>query len=170
MEMTIVITLLALFAALIIPNLASEKSGREARQFFVKARNLMLEAKTRALSDGITRTIRLDDTGGRLVVERVSAGDGLDEEQTTTEERALDLPDGVTGSAFRVEKDDSTSAEWDIRFFADGKARAGGVSFTSNDRVISLTVDKEGLVKQIDGPLPDATDETWDAGGFEQRV
>jgi prepilin-type N-terminal cleavage/methylation domain-containing protein len=52
LEMTVVVTLLALFAALIVPNVASEKAGREARQFFPKARNLMLEARGRSIVEG----------------------------------------------------------------------------------------------------------------------
>jgi hypothetical protein len=102
-------------------------------------------------------------------VERVGQETG-EEQAEASEERALDLPDGVTGSAFRIEKDESTSAEWDLRFYADGKAKAGGISFSNNGRIQSVTVDQNGRVEIIDGPLPDISDEKWDAGGFEQRV
>jgi prepilin-type N-terminal cleavage/methylation domain-containing protein len=164
-EMTVVITILVVFAAVIMPNLSSEQKSRTARQFFPKARNLMLEARSRSIGDGVTRSVRIDESGGRLVVERTDADTG-----DPVEDRSLALPEGVTSSAFRVEKEESNSSEWAVRFFADGKALGGGITFESNGRAISLIVDATGSITQIDGSLPDTSDETWDAGGYEQRV
>jgi prepilin-type N-terminal cleavage/methylation domain-containing protein len=164
-EMTVVITVLAVFAAAIMPNLLSEMKSREARAFFSKARNLMLEARSRSIGDGVTRSIRLDESGGRLVVERTDA-----ESEEPTEDRALPLPEGVTGSAFRVEKQESNSAEWTIQFFVDGRARGGAISFDSNGRIISLIIENSGLVRRLDGELPALEEESWDAGGYEQRI
>ncbi len=160
-----VITVLAIFAALIVPNLLNESRGREARQFFSKARNLMLEARSRSIGDQQTRTVRVDESGGRLIVERI--------DQTsleTVEDKTLDLPEGVAGSAYRMADLESNSAEWEVRFYADGKSSGGGVTFTTNSRPISIIVDKSGAIRQVDGELPDTQDESWDAGGYEQRV
>lgn len=163
--MTVVITVLAVLAAAIVPNLLSEQRSREARQFFARARNLMVEARSRSIGDGQTRSIRLDDSGGRLVVERIDQESG-----EATEDRGITLPDGVTGSAFRVLNEESTSAEWVVRFYADGKARGGAISFDTNGRIISLIVENTGQIRRVDDVLPATEDETWDAGGYEQRI
>lgn len=164
-EMTVVITILALMAAAILPNIVNEQKSREARQFFSKARNLMLDSRSRSISDGQTRSIKIDETSGRLIVETIDAETG-----DAVEGQAVALPDGVTGDAYRVESEESNSSEWAIRFYADGKARKGGISFNSNGRIISLVVDERGSVTQVDGPLPEVSDESWDAGGYEQRI
>ena len=164
-EMTVVITLLALLAAVIMPNLMNERRSREARQFFSKARNLMLETRSKSIGDQQTRTIRLDESAGQLLVERtdVETGESL-------QERTLDLPEGVTGSSFRMESEDSNAAEWSVSFYADGKSNGGGIAFDTNGRIISLSISTRGAVTRIDGELPDTTEDVWDAGGYEQRI
>lgn len=163
--MTVVITILALMAAAILPNIVNEQKSRKARQFFSKARNLMLDSRSRSISDGQTRAVKIDETGARLVVETTDAETG-----DANEGQTLALPDGVTGNAYRIEAEDSNSSEWSVKFYADGKARKGGISFSSNGRIISLVVDERGLVTQVDGPLPEVSEESWDAGGYEQRI
>lgn len=164
-ELTVVITVLAVFAAAIMPNLLKESQSRQARQFFSKARNLMLEARSNSIRDGITRSVRFDEGGDRLVVERADP-----ESDEPTEDGALALPEGITGDAYQMEKLESNSSEWNIRFYSDGKAREGGITFSSEGRLISIVVDVAGSIRQVDGPIPDAQDEVWDAGGYEQRV
>jgi type II secretory pathway pseudopilin PulG len=163
--MTVVVTLLVLLAAAIMPNLISEQNSRNARQFFAKARNLVQETRARSMGDGLTRTLRFDETSGRLVVERLDV-----ETAETTEERTLDLPEGVEGSAFVAHDETSNSAEWQVDFFADGKSTPGAVTFTSNGRPISLAIDDRGTVRQVDGELPDTSQDFWDAGGYEERI
>jgi prepilin-type N-terminal cleavage/methylation domain-containing protein len=164
-EMTIVITVLAILAAVIMPNLFSESRSRDARQFFSKARNLMLEARSRAIGDGVARSVRVDESGARLVVEKVDAESG-----DVTEEKTLAMPDGVTGSTYRMQKQESNSSEWYVRFYGDGRARGGAVSFDSAGRKYSIIVEDTGAVKRLDGDLPAVEEDTWDAGGYEQRV
>lgn len=159
------ITLLAIMAAIVMPNLVSESKSREARQFFSKARNLMMEARSRAVADGITRTVRIDETGGQLTMEQVNP-----EAEEQTQDRTLAMPEGVTANAYRIGKTDSNSSEWSISFYADGKAKGGAVTFDSNGRLYSLEVTDRGRVSVLEGALPAVEDESWDAGGFEQRI
>lgn len=163
--MTVVIAILVVLFAGIMPNLLNESKSREARQFFSKARNLMMDTRSRAVRDGQTRSVRIDESAGRLVVETTDPETG-----DVAEGEVLALPEGVTGNAYRVELQESNSAEWAIRFYGDGRARKGGISFSSNGRIISLSVDERGTVTQIDGPLPDTSEDSWDAGGYEQRI
>lgn len=163
--MTVVITLLAIFAAAIMPNLLAERSSRDARQFFSKARNLMLQARSRAIGDAQTRTIRIDESAGRLIVERTDVETG-----EAVEDRTLELPEGVTGSAYQIQAVESNAAEWSVPFYADGKAQPSGISFESNGRVISIAIDSRGGIQVIDGDLPDTSEDSWDAGGYEQRI
>ncbi len=163
--MTVVITILAVIAATIMPNVLSESKSREARQFFSKARNLMQEARARSIGDGQTRSIRLDETAGNLIIERADVESG-----EPVEDRTLRLPEGVTGSAYRVGKTESTSSEWTVKFFGDGKAAGGALALDSNGRVRSLVIEDSGMIRLLDGELPPVAEESWDAGGYEQRV
>lgn len=163
--MTVVITVLVLLAAAIMPSLVSEKNSREARQFFAKARNLIQETRARSMGDSQTRTLRFDDSEGKLVVDRLDIETG-----DSVTERELELPAGVEGSAFVVEGEASNSAEWQVGFFADGLSTEGGITLTNNGRPISIVIDDRGTVRQIDGELPDTSQDVWDAGGYEQRI
>lgn len=164
-ELTVVITILAMFAAAIMPNLVSERRSRAVRQFFPEARNLLMETRSRSIGDGQARTIRYEDGSGRLIVERTDVETG-----DTSEERGITLPEGVTGSAFRIERTDSTSGEWRIGFYADGKSEGGGIEFDADGRTVSLLIDPSGSVRIIQESLPDVSQEEWDAGGYEQRI
>ena len=160
-----VITILALFAAAIMPNVVQDKRSREIRQFFPAARNLMLTTRSRSIGDGITRTIRIDDSAHRVIVERTDATSG-----DVTEDRSLGIPSGVTTNAFRLEKDDSNAADWKIGFYADGRSEGGAVEFNADGKSISILIEPSGSVKVEDGKLPDISNQEWDAGGYEQRI
>lgn len=164
----VVITMLVLFAAAIMPNLVNQKRSREIRQFYAAARNLMSDARERARADGMTRKARYDDSSRRLIIERVSTD--ANSNSSDSEERGLDLPEGVTADAFRVEKDDSTSSEWSIGFYADGKSESGMIQFSSEGSSQTLEISRTGGVQVVQGTMPDISDDEWDAGGYEQRV
>ena len=102
------------------------------------------------------------------VIERVSTDANSD--SSDSEERGLDLPEGVTADAFRVEKDDSTSSEWSIGFYADGKSESGMIQFSSEGSSQTLEISRTGGVQVVQGTMPDISDDEWDAGGYEQRV
>jgi prepilin-type N-terminal cleavage/methylation domain-containing protein len=164
-EMTVVITILVLLVAAVMPNLTSEKRSREARQFFAHARNLVQETRSRSMGDDQTRVLRFDESGNRLVVDRLDLETG-----DSVEERALELPEGVEGSAYLIEEETSNAAEWQVAFYADGKSSKGGITLTNNGRPISIVIDEGGTVRQVDGELPDTSQDIWDAGGYEQRI
>lgn len=125
----------------------------------------MLEARSSSIRDGQTRSVRVDDSGNRLVIETTDSESG-----DSVAGRSLDMPEGMSASAYRLEQTESSSAEWAAKFYSDGRARKVGISFDSDGRVTTFMIDERGAVRQIDGPLPDEQDENWDAGGYEQRV
>jgi len=161
----VVITVLALFAAAIMPNIVREKHSREVRQFFPQMRNLLLATRSKAIGDGVTRTVRIDDGANRVIVERTDATTG-----DVTEDGSLSMPSGVTTNAFRLKKDDSNAADWKVGFYADGRSEGGGVEFKADGKSISLLIEPGGAVKLQDGELPDISNQEWDAGGYEQRI
>lgn len=164
-EMTIVITILLVFAAAIMPNLYSMKKSRETRQFFSKARDLLADARERSIADGVARHVRYEESGSRLIVERTNADSG---EQV--EDRTLSLPDGTTATAFRLEKNDSNSGEWSLGFYPDGHSEGGDIQFSADGEDLTLEVSSNGHVQILKGDMPDISQKEWDAGGYEQRI
>lgn len=160
-----VITLLAVFAGAIMPSIWRMNEGQNIRGFFSQARNVMQSARERAITSGVTRKIRYDDGQHKLVVETTDAETGQ-----TQEDRGVSLPEGVTAASFRIEKNDSNSSEWEMGFYPDGKSDGGAIQFTADGRDRTLVISPTGVVRLIDGAMPDVTQDEWDAGGFEQRV
>lgn len=160
-----VITILVLFAAVIMPNLKNQKHSQDVRQFFSATRNLMVDARERAVNDGQARLIKYDDSARKLTVETTDNQSG-----NTQTERELTLPEGVTADAFRLDKADSTSSEWVLGFYADGRSEGGAVQFSADGASQVVIVKDIGSVSVQKGTMPDISQDEWDAGGFEQRA
>lgn|GEM_PF-3055565 len=177
-----VIAVLALFAAVIMPNLKNQKHSQEVRQFFSAARNLMVEARERAIDDGRARKIQIDETAKKMTVEISDAATGANQPnlnpnqqqnqqvQAGQTERSIDIPDGITAESFRVGKDDSSSGEWALNFYADGHSEGGAIQFSANGADQTLIVQENGAVQVQKGDMPDISQDEWDAGGYTQRA
>jgi len=161
----VVITILAVFAAAVMPSLRGLSRSEEIRDFFAGARNIMQTAREKAIQDGVSRKVRYDEGQQKLVVEWTNKDTG-----STEEDKGLTLPSGVTADAFRLEKNDSNSSEWTMGFYPDGKSDGGAIQFTADGLAKTIIVTATGAVTLQAGSMPDATQDEWDAGGFEQRV
>ena len=165
LELIIVVTLIALFAIAIVPNVLNQQRSGQLRSFYSGARRIVSTARETAISQKTTVTLTYDDADGRLVLSRKEA----DSDQAT-ELAHLNVPGELQASGFRVGTADTNSGEWSIAFYSDGTSDGGGLSFDRGNGPRSLAITTTGYCKLVDGELPDTSTEKWEAGSYEQRL
>ena len=160
-EMSIVITLVALFASLIVPNLVGSRETQRERAFVSALKRLALDARTRAISDN--QTLHLTLSGDRFSVSQ----DG-DAKQRGAEILGLDLLASARVSRCQLNGQDASTADWDLRFYPDGTADQGGIEIEVGQNVYVLNVTAKGQ-GTVDDQLTDQSTVQWQAGTYETR-
>lgn len=160
-EMSIVITLIALFAAFILPNLVnSRQSGRE-RLFHDGLKRLADNARETAISHNVTLHLSLDQN-------RMTVRPEDDQQQKGDEIMGLDVVDGASATKFQANGQDMSDGDWDVRFFPDGTADEGGIEFTLGQETEALNITPRGATS-VDEKLTNPADIRWEAGTYETR-
>ena len=160
-EMTFVIALVALFASLTAPNLISMERSRREGESLEGLRRLPVQARERALHDGMTVHLILRDGTVALAQEDEQGEVG---DPTTS----LSLYDGYSVGRCQVEGSDSSPEEFDLRFFADGSADPGGFELVVGEQVSALNIAEDGS-GSFDEALADMSVARWQAGSYEER-
>ncbi len=160
-EMSIVISLVALFAALIVPNLVSSHKSAQERLFVDSMKRIANEARESAISQNLAMHLSLN--GDRLSVTKDTGNNQKGDELV-----GVDLIDEANATKFQVNGQEPTSGDWDLRFFPDGTADEGGVEVTIGQSVYALNVSPRGGVS-VDDQLTDASSIRWEAGTYETR-
>jgi type II secretory pathway pseudopilin PulG len=164
-EISMVIVVLALFAAMIMPNLAQQKESRERLQFRMELRRLIVSARERAITRASTQVVTYEDATGRF--QAASADEnGMPGEPFAS----ATLPDGVTADQFRMGDRDVGDSEWEIRFHSDGSSEGAGLQLGDGQIPYSVTVDLDGTTRAFADELPQAGTRRWEAGSYEQRM
>jgi prepilin-type N-terminal cleavage/methylation domain-containing protein len=164
-ELTVVITILVLFAVAVAPNVLNQQRSGETRAFYSAARRIVSTARETAISTKSPVFLTFDDSQRRLVL---SQDDAQTEQKSEIEH--VSLPDGINAGAFRVGGVDSNSSDWSIGFYPDGTADAGGLELELGDGQRSLMIAANGSATLSDGEMPDTTADRWPAGSYEQRL
>ena len=165
MEMLIVMAVLVIAAAAIMPSIVAAENSRKAKALEASIIRFPLEAKDEAVrSQGPVR-IRVESDS--LVMERVP----LDSSGTQQPESVKTLS---LGSNVQVEntQDAGTStsdASWSWTTYPDGSSDAGGIQFSIDSAEKSLVLPATGPPQWINGPLPDQTQQKWQAGQLATR-
>lgn len=173
-EMTVVVTILAMMAALIVPNLVAVRRGQQARELEAALLRLPTEARNEARRSGTAVTLRME--GETLVMERAPlTEDGIADPEADPESiRRVDLPEGVRLDAARQARENIDTASWSWVVYPDGSADAGGLEFAQGDgaenrRTLLLPAGPAEEARWQDGPLAEETEERWTAGELEAR-
>jgi prepilin-type N-terminal cleavage/methylation domain-containing protein len=166
LELTIVVTLIVLFAIAIAPSALSQQRSGAVRSFLQGVRRLASTARETAVSSKTTVTMTYDEAERRLVLSRQSEEDAEQETQLGR----LTLPDEVEASSFRASTNDGNASEWSVAFYSDGTSDGGGVAFDLGGGLRSLSIAESGFATLVDGELPDTSTEKWEAGTYEQRL
>jgi prepilin-type N-terminal cleavage/methylation domain-containing protein len=164
-EISVVIVLLALLAALIMPNLVAVKASRERNAFRSELRRLAVSAREDAILRSSIRVLRYEDGSNAFLTSTVSE-DGTPADSG----RSVALPEGVRVDSFRVGAREVAGGEWEMRFQIDGSTEGGGVELSDGAFVYSLRFAEDGTVRLLEEELPNLSDERWSAGSYEQRT
>jgi len=158
-EMLLVILVMTLIAGLVMPNLIMRKKSRDEWKFRQELRSLGKGAKSRATEIGRTVSLSFDKTQNQVQIIELDINGS--EKVTNT----LDMPTGLTPVRFVGNQDEQVGNSWRVPFSSDGNTTGGGIQFQSDDRTWSLVVSPtDETIKDLDGPLPDFSYDTWPAG------
>lgn len=164
-EMGAVILLIALFAAIVLPHMLQVERAAEARAFRSDLVNLVKEGRERAIADGRTSVLRMEDGGDALELVHLAN----EEESEDAVLRTLDLLADAEVTASRRNGEDTTDETFELRLYPDGRSDRGSVEFDDATSTFTLTVDAKGRAEIQDGATPEDADDRWEAGQIEIR-
>lgn len=166
-ELSVVVTLMAIFAAVVVPNLVRAQEGQQERAFFDSLRRIAIEGRTRAIDSRQTVTLRYDESTRRFELAQDAA------EEPGTQERARNMPSalcpaGVQVSLFRNGESNSNASDWEVVFYPDGRATPGGIEMEWASSTYALQIDARGTSTLVRGNL--TSESSWEAGELERRL
>jgi len=183
-EMTLVILIITLFAALIAPNIINEKTAEAKRESFGRVQDMFRLARVRAIQQDRTFAIAYDSGKSefRLVREPEPQTNNTGSNVASPTPRPLsqvqsvgdyeqietfDLPSGITATEFRSGLNDTDSGSWLLHFYPDGTADTGGVTLNQGQTPNAIQVDQYGMSTFMQGQnLQDPTQLNWPAGTY----
>lgn len=83
---------------------------------------------------------------------------------------ATALPDGASLGTIVLNDKSSSTSDFKLHFFPDGRSEGGGFEMQEGSATRSIGIDRSGIATQIDGSLPPIADSTWEAGTYAQRT
>jgi prepilin-type N-terminal cleavage/methylation domain-containing protein len=183
-EMTVVILVIALFAALVAPNVLTQKSAVARRAAFGKVLDLMRTARQRAIHEDTTYAVAWDSGKSEVRMVRQPLQDlaSTSGSVPSPDQRPLtniqsvsdyeqvdfyDLPTGIQPTVFRSGQSNSDGGSWLLRFYPDGTSDSGGLQLDDSGMPNSIAVDQYGIATYTkDQPLPDLSELSWPAGTY----
>lgn len=160
-EMGVVVTLVALTAAMVVPVLSRWQDSQARASFFVEFRDIFSNARETAILSKTAQTVTYD---GEAFATNFVDADGNDNYSGRVR-----LPNGFEASRFTLGGDEAPPTDWQLTFHPDGSAEPAGVEIQDAQNQWFLTVDKRGRTQFGQGSMPDPSSQTWDAGDHEIR-
>jgi Tfp pilus assembly protein FimT len=160
-ELGVVITVLILVAFAVWPSIFAMQRSREYRDFRLGVRRLATFARESAITRKEPVSLAYDDGARQLRV--VAEG----EQESVLE--TITAPESVTAGPYSQGGSDTNSADWRLRFFADGSSEGGAVQFQSGQDTFYIAAREAGEVRFGEGEMPNLGNEKWQAGTYEQR-
>ena len=166
-EMTVVITVLALMAALIMPNMVAIKRSQELRVLEAAVRRLPSEAREESRRRNAPVSLRVD--GQSLVMEQIATGE--DAGSDPKEIKRVTLSDDLRVEEARQGSETMDLASWKWTNYPDGSANAGSVTFQAGTATKTLRLPARGEAEWTTGAeaTPSPTEENWPAGDIEHH-
>ena len=166
-EMTVVITVLALMAALIVPNMVAIKRSREVRVLEAAVRRLPSEAREEARRTKGPIILRVE--GQAIVMESLPQGE--DAGNDPKELKRVALSDDLRLDNARQGADAIDVASWKWVAYPDGSAGAATLVFQEGRVTKSLRLFDKGEAQWIAGDDAGKTpiDDRWPVGDLEHR-
>ena len=161
-ELSVIIVLLALFAAIVAPNMLAIKRSRAQLDREAAILRLPQEARNEAQERRTPIALRLEEDALVMETEPAEGEDAQTIKQVSFTGMAVET------TQLNGESTDTSSWRWVA--YPDGSADTGGVEFSLNGSQKSLELPRFGDAKWLRGALPDVQQERWQAGELEQRV
>lgn len=157
-EMSAVIIVLALVAAIVTPRLAAVLEANKVREYRRNVINLMGQARENAIRTG--------------QVTSVSHNDGEFRMQSGTEDSAsvmqrVQAIDTVRAENFETDGSPAGDSDWQISFYPDGTCDGGGFELSEGGDTEAIRILKRnGQIYRTDGDLASTEDPEgrWNAG------
>ena len=168
-ELSVVIVLIALFAATILPKLNILRESQQAAAFRTDLVRFFRDAREKAISNQRTVEVRMNGQSWQMSQVATDTGDGDVTEEDSL--RSLSMPSGASMSEFRLNKEDVSADDFLIRCFPDGTVSDASMEMTQDEAIYVLRVNgATGRVSLRRGELADENEESWPAGELEKRV
>jgi Tfp pilus assembly protein FimT len=164
-ELSVVMLMMMLLAALVTPRFASFVRARELTGFRDGLTWMVGQARETAIGGGQSVDLQYDEGNNQMQI--VATNSGSDD---TAPLRVLKAPDGVTATRFQSDAGTNNSTAWSVRFYPDGTASAAGIEFTVGRETYSLVVGAYAGAETVDGDMPDLTTNDWEAGDYVHRT
>ena len=166
-EMSTIIVILAMISAIAIPSIGAVVKSQRIRGYFQDVERLTIEAHGIATQTGQTVSL-VSDGEGSFQIQRQSEESTAEDEVTALGQ--VTTVQGIEILTFRLDSEDVAGDEWQLRFYGDGTADAGGILFQEAGETWAFSVDaKSGRGRIERGELPDATLNQWEAGDYVRR-
>lgn len=165
-ELSVVILVLVLLAALVAPSMRSLVQSERYRESVRTLRDLGARASQAAIEQGATQVVSYDDGGDELLVGPLGE-DGVDPERAVP----VALPEGMEATQFVSGRHVVGPTDWRIQFYPDGTNDGGGLELLAGSEPMSLRFDPTSGRSRLErGSLPEPQTERWQAGEIEQRA
>ncbi len=179
-EMSVVVMVILIMAALIERNFSHVKEGLAQRAFTSSLRSEVIRARLTAIQDGKTVTMQYDPAGSTFTLSEPTTDTTSSNQapikitdlqsQPTESVHSIPIAPGITFSTFRIGTNDTGNGDWKLHFYPEGRSDGGGVQMMVGKVTESLLIDPHGLPTYVSGPLPDASNDVWQSGTYEQRA
>jgi type II secretory pathway pseudopilin PulG len=159
-ELTIILVVLVLMAALVVPNLLSML---RSRSIFAEEQAVLrapLTARTLARRSKVAVALKLQ--GNAIVIEK-HKDDNSDEEVKRVPLDSL----RVRSTHKNGNAEDQGTWKWTV--YPDGTSDTGGIEFAEGAVKKSLALSANADARWVDGDLPNTSDDTWQAGQLQTR-
>jgi prepilin-type N-terminal cleavage/methylation domain-containing protein len=164
-ELLIVLTILIVTAAAVMPRVVAYEESQRAKALEASIIRLPIEARNEAVKSQVPVRIRVD--GDMLMMERMPLDiTGTQQPQTV---KQLSLGNDIQVENVQTQDSAGTSSSWAWTAYPDGSADTGGIQFVINSAEKSLVLPAKGDPQWVDGPLPDQTQQKWQAGSLATR-
>lgn len=164
-EMTIVISILALFAAMVIPNLANWRAGDEYRAFPGRLLRLVATARQDAIESRQPRSLSYDASTGAFKISWTDPTTSQEQDGAT-----LTPPSGIQLGRLVYLDNDTSPQNWKVTFYPDGTAENAGFELQDQDKYITIAITSAGQITLTNAALPEPDTLRWSAGANEVRT
>ena len=164
-EMTIVISILALFAAAVIPALANWRAGDAYRAFPGQLLRLVANARQDAIDNHVARSLSYDPSTGSFKISWLDPTTSQPQDGPT-----LTPPSSIQMGRLVYLDNDTSPQNWKVTFYPDGTAENAGFELQDQDKYFTIAITAAGQITLSNAALPEPDTLRWSAGANEVRT